>query len=361
MRNERDLGYRSGICPFTAARSTSIGGLSLRSASQLSSWSLPLARRPSADVCFSLGSFLFQALFWSGSGAILSKQPGLLVDSGRSAYFSAGFLNPGPWMLSMPRIYEAAIAAGQFFLMAGLFFVLMALDRPFPSKCLSWTGSHLLDLCRGFAGNAGTTGCICLASWLCSGSFRANAGALRPGSECLVLSRRSSSNFVRGCSRGLVQLGPLRLDLRIRLPLCHHDASIRTKIMICSSCLYISRPNVTLYLFAPPAWDTLFPFVRPLWPQDLVSSFNEHFHLIYNSERIIGLAFSSPFLLFALLPSALELSDSLRHRQSQRDDITCKVFRCRSTSPLAGLLRCLPLHCSNCSWSSLSSMGPCDT
>jgi hypothetical protein len=38
----------------------------------------------------------------------------------------AGFANPLPWLLNRPAIYEAAIAAGQFFLMAGLYFCFSA-------------------------------------------------------------------------------------------------------------------------------------------------------------------------------------------------------------------------------------------
>ena len=77
---------------------------------------------------FLLGSFLFQALLlikirsrFFPSASAWTLIAGILL---------AGFINPAPWLLNIPRIYEAAIAAGQFFLMGGLYFAFMGLDRP---------------------------------------------------------------------------------------------------------------------------------------------------------------------------------------------------------------------------------------
>jgi hypothetical protein len=41
----------------------------------------------------------------------------------------AGLANPLPWILNRPGIYEAAIAGGQFFLIAGLFFGFLAIEK----------------------------------------------------------------------------------------------------------------------------------------------------------------------------------------------------------------------------------------
>jgi len=47
--------------------------------------------------------------------------------------FVAGVISPTLWLLSQPKIYETAIAGGQFFFIAGLLSALTALDRPAPS------------------------------------------------------------------------------------------------------------------------------------------------------------------------------------------------------------------------------------
>ena len=43
--------------------------------------------------------------------------------------FDGGSANPLPWMLNRPGIYEAAIAGGQCFLIAGLFFGFLAIEK----------------------------------------------------------------------------------------------------------------------------------------------------------------------------------------------------------------------------------------
>lgn len=48
--------------------------------------------------------------------------------------FVAGLISPTLWLLSQPKIYETAIAGGQFFFIAGLLSAVIALDRPTPSS-----------------------------------------------------------------------------------------------------------------------------------------------------------------------------------------------------------------------------------
>jgi hypothetical protein len=58
----------------------------------------------------------------------------------------AGLANPLPWLLSRPQVYEAAIAGGQFFLVAGLYAAFAAAEGARPS---SWKAAlaSLLWLC----------------------------------------------------------------------------------------------------------------------------------------------------------------------------------------------------------------------
>ncbi|HEX8991809.1 MAG TPA: hypothetical protein VF784_09030, partial [Anaerolineales bacterium] len=99
---------------------------------------------------FLAGSFIFESLiliylrrrFFSDVPA-WTVIPGMLLS---------GFANPVPWLLFLPRIYEAAISAGQFFLMAGLYFV-----------------------CRGLGGERVSTGTIALASFFLVGAVASRA------------------------------------------------------------------------------------------------------------------------------------------------------------------------------------------
>jgi hypothetical protein len=48
--------------------------------------------------------------------------------------FVTGFISPTVWLLTRPKIYESAIAGGQFFFITGFFLTYAALDRPTPSS-----------------------------------------------------------------------------------------------------------------------------------------------------------------------------------------------------------------------------------
>lgn len=48
--------------------------------------------------------------------------------------FVTGFVSPTVWLLTRPKIYEAAIAGGQFFFIAGVFLAFTALDHQDPSR-----------------------------------------------------------------------------------------------------------------------------------------------------------------------------------------------------------------------------------
>ena len=41
----------------------------------------------------------------------------------------AGLANPLPWLLNRPAVYEAAIASGQFFMISGIYFGFLALEK----------------------------------------------------------------------------------------------------------------------------------------------------------------------------------------------------------------------------------------
>jgi hypothetical protein len=80
---------------------------------------------------FIVGIFLSQFLvimyIWERFFPGISKWLVLL------SIFIAGLINPTLWLLSQPKIYETAIAGGQFFFIAGLLSVFTALDCPNPS------------------------------------------------------------------------------------------------------------------------------------------------------------------------------------------------------------------------------------
>jgi hypothetical protein len=64
-------------------------------------------------------------------------------------------------------------------------------------------------------------------------------------------------------------------------------------------------PNLYVYFASPPITQEAFPFIRPIRSEGVVAYFSALSPLIYNAERITGLAFSNPFLFLATVPAAL--------------------------------------------------------
>ena len=84
-------------------------------------------RDPALLFSFMVGTIIFGGIFlgairrrykWVSTGTLIAGLVALLLN--------AGWL----WLLTRPKVYEAAIAGGQFFLISGLFWAFTALERP---------------------------------------------------------------------------------------------------------------------------------------------------------------------------------------------------------------------------------------
>ena len=223
-----------------------------------------------------------------------------------------GLINPVVWLLNIPRIYEAAIAAGQFFLMAGLYLALVALDR------------HVLSHWRL---------ALAAVAWICAVGSRGTLAIpvaflslmvllwiLRkdPQHDGVTASIPNAAAFGAPLIAGVILLAWYNfarfgsvLEFGFRYGITMLDQNKYVNVLF--SPVYF-LPNLYLYLFNPPSMDTIFPFVKPVWNGDFISAYNNRFHTIYNAERIMGLIFVAPFLIFALLPPLLTIVKSLRAR-----------------------------------------------
>jgi hypothetical protein len=266
---------------------------------------------------FLLGSFVFQVLLlvriWR---RFFRTLPAWTVIGG---IILAGFINPALWLLNIPRIYEAAIAAGQFFLMAGLYIAFVALDRDVPSR---WRLA------------------LAAIAWVCAVASRGTLAVpvaflglmvllwiLRKDDEHTLLGARIpyAAAFGVPLLAGAVLLAWYNfarfgsiLEFGFRYSITMLDQNKYHNILF--SPIYL-LPNIYLYLFNPPSLDAVFPFVRPVWNEEFISAFNNRFHTIYNAERIVGLLYVAPFLLFALAPPLLLIIKSLRVRTASTNGV----------------------------------------
>ncbi len=222
-----------------------------------------------------------------------------------AAMLLIGFVNPVPWLLFSPRIYEAAIAAAQFFLLGGLYFAFLGLDR---EPASNWMLAVAALFWVGAVGSRATLAiavaflAVMVIAWLLwSRRGQWSLKAFIPKIIWFALPLLLGAMLVMWYN--LARFGSV-FEFGFRYAITMLDQNKYRSILF--SPQYIV-PNAYLYLLNPPALSSQFPFVKPVWNGDHVASFNARTHSIYNAERIVGLLYVAPFFLLGLLAPAAAL------------------------------------------------------
>jgi hypothetical protein len=198
---------------------------------------------------------------------------------------------PMALMLGGGAAYQAAILAAQAWLVAALFFGLMALDASGRARLLLASAA---GLALGLA-------CASRIAVLPAAVFFASAAAL-------TLRKQTTARTVAGAFAPIVAIGtPLMIVIAL-LGLFNYlrfDSPLETGVRYQFS---IVRPggffhlrylpaNVYSYFLRPPAFSPRFPFLEETkeLPNWLTPPFGSYF------ERVVGLPFVTPFCAFALL------------------------------------------------------------
>ncbi len=210
--------------------------------------------------------------------------------------------HPMLWILNHPTVYEAAIASGQAFLIAGLYFALPILSG---SNVRFWRlvlvgvlwslvlGSRLTLLGAVAVLAVGTVmGLVTRTNgrrqWKDTGAkMAALAVPLALGIGLLGL-----YNFIRFGSF---------LETGFRYALAPRDLNLMMQEGQIFNIVYF-LPNLLYYFITPLQFISLFPFVRPLWGQlPVFSSFLKRFDLpaVYRVESATGLLFAMPTILLS--------------------------------------------------------------
>ncbi len=254
---------------------------------------------------FISGLFVFEALLilWLRrilfpAAAAWTVLLGLLVT---------GLAHPVLWILTLPRIYEEAVAAGQFFLVGGYFFALTGLSR-YPARLWHWVlaGSFWV-----FA--VGTRAILLLPvlflTIMVLYQMRSEAGGLRRFVRAFLA-------LLLPMAVGALAIGwynwarfgsVVELGLRYQIGF----ADLNTNYASTFSAQHIA-PNLYNYLINPPYIRHLFPFIRPVRADEIISAAAGSSALAYNAEAITGIFYSTPFILLAIIPVAAEAARLVR-------------------------------------------------
>jgi hypothetical protein len=218
--------------------------------------------------------------------------------------FLVGVAPPLTWMLGNPLIYEAALAAAEFFFMGGALAAYLAMYRSVPGRGLpalagiAWAlaiGCQFTQIIAVAAALAITTAWI-LRAPRDGRRNRAYLGALAGlwSPTFLMLVALAWYNFARFGS-------VLEFGYRYQLAVVNLHERYREIFQP-----IFAIPNLFNYLLNPFLAGDAFPFVFPKYGSTLEGS-PISIPGLYYSEAITGLLYSAPIILYALIPPAMAL------------------------------------------------------
>lgn len=270
--------------------------------------------------CFVLGLFIFACLLalavWRKFFAGDVPTAVLFIS-----FVALGLVGPGTWLLNRPAGYEAAIAAGQLFFIAGLYFAVTATlaADPSPGRLslagISWAlalGARISILLPIVAM------LIVIVARLLSQETDGRRRCRRLASLMLPL---VAGGLILGWYNWARFGSPIEFGLRYQLTFINMRALYDQTFSV----RYVPD-NLFNYLFNPVARGRVFPFLLPLAPQRLPPG---PVLLVPPAqiEPVTGILTSSPFLVYALLPLAALLGRKRQGTPTREEGLAVPAAR----------------------------------
>jgi hypothetical protein len=206
-------------------------------------------------------------------------------------------------MLTQPDIHEASIAGGQFFFIGGFYFAYCAACRQFPSikylvlAGLFWTAAigtrATLLVPVGFM-------TLMVILWI-SRTSRGAGTSSTAGSALLGLGLPIALGLMSLGWYNWARFGSV-LEFGLRYQLTWNDIHDVRQVLF--SPLYVLQ-NLFNYLLTPYRIAHLFPFIMYYYGSQASVVSAIHLPAIYHPDKVVGLIFSTPFILLGVLPGLI--------------------------------------------------------
>lgn len=211
-----------------------------------------------------------------------------------------GLILPIPWSLGTPNVYEAAIGAGQFFLLGGLYFILCSIepDGLLNKRNLFFAGLFLACAVGSRAVNVFSV--IFAATLTSLWIGKTMGGPLRWGkyiqAAFALYVPLIAGAILIGWYNGMRFDSPFEFGLRYQITIFNLNRDMDL----------VFRPeyipfNAFIYLFLPFQFIPQFPFIQPIVVSTMLHEHGIVTPYLYAAGRVTGLLFSAPFLAFSLV------------------------------------------------------------
>ena len=217
-----------------------------------------------------------------------------------------GLILPIPWSLGIPDIYEAAIGAGQFFLMGGILFTLLAFERNIDKTRLFLAG--LFWACSVGSRAINVFSILFLAALTLYWIWKTRASNWVKPSLALLTPLALGALLIAGYNHARFD-SPLEFGLRYQITV----QNMNRDMPLVFELDYLPH-NVNAYVLQSFQFVSGFPFIRPAGYTALLQNRGVTAPGLYAAGNVTGMLFFAPFLLLAFLPflqqSAAEQNDS---------------------------------------------------
>ena len=211
-----------------------------------------------------------------------------------------GLILPILWSINIPDVYEAAIGAGQFFLIGGFYFVLSAFEQDsfIDKQKLFWAG--LFWACSVGSRAINTLSVIFLAAFVALWIIR---NLPRPINWVKYL--QTILPLFIPLVIGAIAIGwynwarfdsPLEFGLRYQITIYNLNKQMD---LVFKPDYFL--PNLYGYILQPFEFVSKFPFIQPITGSGILNKLNLAPPYLYAAGRVTGLLFCAPFLVLSLI------------------------------------------------------------
>ena len=230
--------------------------------------------------------------------------------------FLAGFANPALWLLSQPKIYEAAIAGAQFFFIAGFACAVLALDRQPVSRLGLALAGGLWGLAVGTRSVA-VFPVVFMTAMVVYRLFQIHRRSfLRFVGELLPLGLPLFAGALGFAWYNWIRFGSL-LETGFTYQLAAPYLQQHMNELFLPDYIF---QNIYNYLFNPFTIKQPFPFLYPIRGRIEEILPWQTLPELYTAQAVTGFLFAVPFLIFAIVPVALVVSQLFRKDQATVPD-----------------------------------------
>lgn len=211
-----------------------------------------------------------------------------------------GLIMPVLWAMNIPNVYEAAIGAGQLFLMGGIYFSISIFEKRSSSSGRNLFMAGLFWACSVGSRAVNVVSVIFLAAlvafWITKKlpkpiNWKKYFRAITPLFIPLIAGAIAIGwyNWARFDS-------PLEFGLRYQITIVNLNKE--ASLVFSPDYFFL---NLYSYIFHPYEIISRFPFIQPAIAFDTLQKFNIALPQMYYAGRVTGLLFSAPFLVLGLV------------------------------------------------------------